>query len=408
MADSILISVLGDITDVRRKFALLHRDIAGLGDGISERLKSSFTGVGVAVTAIATGVAGIVGSVLLIKRGLSEAAQAETLTAQFETLLGSAEAAKKRFADLVQFSQQTPFNLIQVAEGNRTLETLTRGALSGKQGMQLVADAATITGEPFQRLALHIGRVYDGLMNGRPVGASIRRLQVLGIVSSETRNKIEDLQKAGKSGNVVWQVAAKEIGKFSGNTERQFHTWSGQAEALGENISALFRAFGEPIMNVLKPILGDAVKTTDGLVPAAKAAGAAVAVAIGRLMQAGKMMIDLFRSGDLAGVAFTALSLGFKKAINVLVNGLALAVDLFKAHVVGVFNTFSDPEAWMAMWEIFRGAGAILVGAGATLIAGLIEGGRLFVDPVVTAFVFVGNKLIASFEIAVATLKAGM
>ncbi len=43
-----------------------------------------------------------------------------------------------------------------------------------------------------------IGRLYDGLQSGRPVGEAMMRLQELGVISGDTRNQIENLQKSAR------------------------------------------------------------------------------------------------------------------------------------------------------------------------------------------------------------------
>jgi hypothetical protein len=66
----------------------------------------------------------------------------ETLETAFIPLLGSADAAQKRIADLSKFAAETPFELPEVAKASRTLETLTQGALATSEGLRLVGDVA--------------------------------------------------------------------------------------------------------------------------------------------------------------------------------------------------------------------------------------------------------------------------
>lgn len=50
--------------------------------------------------------------------------------------------------ELYKFTASSPFDLSDVAEANRILEALTKGALSGARGMKLIGDSAAATGVP--------------------------------------------------------------------------------------------------------------------------------------------------------------------------------------------------------------------------------------------------------------------
>ena len=135
--------------------------------------------------------------------GIQSAKAIETLTIQLKPLLGSMELAKRRAREIFAFSVKTPFKFEELAAGNKVLEGLTRGALSGKAGMELVGDAAAVAGAGFEETARSIGRLYDGIMSGRPVGEAGMRLQELGLISGETRNQIEKLQAANAAGSAI-------------------------------------------------------------------------------------------------------------------------------------------------------------------------------------------------------------
>lgn len=137
---------------------------------------------------------GVGSAALAFKKSIDAAAGMETLQTSFNVLLGSTQAAKTRMQELARFAADTPFELPQVASASRTLETLTKGALSTGRGLTLVGDVASGTGQSFNEVAVTIGRLYDGLQSGRPVGEAMQRLQELGAISGDTRAQIEALQ----------------------------------------------------------------------------------------------------------------------------------------------------------------------------------------------------------------------
>lgn len=205
-----------------------------LDDQFSSKLKSgigSVLGPMAALTAAAGGIAVAMGAV-----GFSMASSMENIEQQFTPLLGGAEQAKQRLDELSKFAANTPFQLTQVAKASKTLETLTKGTLSTGEGLVMVGDAAAVAGVGFDELAVHVGRAYSNLNSNRAAGESISRMQELGLVSGETRNKIESLQKAGK-GTEAWKLLQDELKKTSGAMEGLSSTFTGRLSTLKDNVS---------------------------------------------------------------------------------------------------------------------------------------------------------------------------
>lgn len=172
---------------------------------------------------------------------LSATTQVENLETQFKTLLGSTDKAKERIAELSDFASKTPFQLEEVAQASRILETLTKGALSTGEGLRLVGDASATTGANFKELSMWVGRAYDGLQSNRPIGEATMRLQELGLVSGDTRSKIEALQKQGQ-GKKAWQVLRAELEKNNGGMEDLSKTTTGLWSTTKDLTGAFFRS----------------------------------------------------------------------------------------------------------------------------------------------------------------------
>lgn len=153
--------------------------------------------------AIGTAIAGLTAGGLGIGKAIGKAAEMEGFETQFETLLGSAEKAKARMAELAEFGAKTPFNLPEVVNASKILQTMTGDALSTGKGLELVGDVAAATNTPFSELAVTMGRLYDGLNNGRPVGEALSRLQEIGAISGKVRGEIEKLSGGGGGASVA-------------------------------------------------------------------------------------------------------------------------------------------------------------------------------------------------------------
>ncbi len=224
--------------------------------------KNSVGSLATTVTAaFAAATTAIAGSFLAI----NAAAERETLTTAFIPLLGSVQAAKERMGELAQFAASTPFQINEIAAASKTLQSLTNGALATGDGLRLVGDVASSTNTAFSEIAVTIGRLYAGLDSGRPVGEALARLQELGAISPDVRSKLEDLQKAGKKGSEVWQIAANDLNRFSNSMELQSATWSGKVSTMGDAWEELLVRIGQPFIVALTPALEALTSTFEAL-----------------------------------------------------------------------------------------------------------------------------------------------
>lgn len=185
------------------------------------------------------------GSILKLgKDALGAAAELEKLELQFKPILGSAEEAKERIDELSKFAAKTPFELPEIARASKTLETLTGGALSTGKALAMVGDAAAVSGESFADLSVHVGRAFSNLQANRAAGESISRLQELGLVSGQTRNEIELLQKAGR-GKEAWEILKGELESTEGAMEGLSETFNGKVSTLADNWRLFTADFAE-------------------------------------------------------------------------------------------------------------------------------------------------------------------
>ncbi|QAR54912.1 transglycosylase [Bacillus aerophilus] len=146
---------------------------------------------------------------------LKMVADRQNMTTAFETLLGSRGKADARLDELTAFAGQTPFTRDEIYESSRVLQVFTGNALSTTEGMKLVGDVAAGVQRPFSEVALWMGRLYDGIKSGRPIGDATAALQEMGAISGDARGKLEKLAKSGKDINKTWPEVTKEFGKYN-------------------------------------------------------------------------------------------------------------------------------------------------------------------------------------------------
>lgn len=318
-----------------------RKQVAALGGGIVRMLGP--------LAALAAGGLSVAAGWAAAKKSIGAAAEFEDFEASFVTLLGSVDAAEQRLDELEQFGTTTPFELPGVVKASKVLESLTQGTLSTGKGLTLVGDVAASADQPIEELAVHIGRLYDGLQTGRAVGESLARLQELGLISGETRTQIEKLQAEGAKGDQVWGLAEAALGRFSGEMDRRSSTWNGMMSNFKDGIDAAFRAFGAPVIDELKPVLAGAIGQTETLEATAARFGENVAAAIRMLRGAASEngLGTLFaQSLMLAGAEFiNEVARGWygivRGVIGALITGIDSAGEIFHASLLTAAHGFS-------------------------------------------------------------------
>lgn len=339
-----------------RVASAVFRGMVSAARGAARAVGAAFKGIGgmMAIPAFPiAGLAGMAGAIGVAFASVGKAAEMETLGTAFAPLLGGADAAQARIAELAAFAAATPFELPEVATASRVLQTLTNGALATGAGLRLVGDVASGVNKPFDEIASTIGRLYDGLQSGRPVGEAMMRLQELGAISGETRGEIEKLQKSGAAGNDIWLVAAGALGRFGGSMERQSRTWNGLLSTLGDTISSVMASFGAPIIDGLKPWLEGAIANIEKLKRSAVAAGNSVRLAFDGAMAA-------FQTGNVGELIGAGLNLALIDGVNSFSAGIRGTVAFLGAALPKFMSAIADGLATSGILNVFKAlAGAL-------------------------------------------------
>lgn len=229
----------------------------------------------------------------LINRGIDFTATKEQSQVAFETLLGSADEAKERIDDLIEFAAKTPFRLPGIIDANRQLQVLTDGTLAGKEGLRLVGDAAAATGRDMSQVAFWIGRTYAGLQSGTPVGEATLRLIEMGLVSGSTALELQRLAKTARSSSQAMEIIEETFAGTSGAMERQSRTLVGLKTTLSDTIDKMAGDLSKPIFDVFK-------NSIEGLLIAMGALDSQTEVATAKISDL--VTEALVKAGDAVGV----------------------------------------------------------------------------------------------------------
>jgi hypothetical protein len=347
----------------------------------------------------------LTGGFMLFKQGLSAAAGKEQGEMQFTTLLGSAEAAKERMAELAKFANETPFSNEQVITMSKSLQAMTGGALASGDGLRLVGDtAAALNPGELERFSMHIGRMYSQIQNGQSFGESMKELQELGAISGTTAAKLRTLSESGQVNADTWKIVEAELNKNKGAMAALAGTAGGAfSTLLGTWNDVLADAF-RPLSDALIPIMTDLTGGLEGLRPKMVAIGEKIAQSVSYIVSAVKFIFSAFQSGDLTALVVTGLKLGGAMFVNWFFGILEAGYTILNNSVFAIFRTVSSGEFWQGVLYTFAGLGDIIRGVAMIFIGGVLEAGREWFSTVVAAIGTGVAMLGAGVAVAGATL----
>lgn len=235
--------------DIRGNASHLEKTLKSAKGSIASLGSAATAGVG-ALTAL--GAAGAAGIAAFVASSSKAASDVESLTMQFETLLGGADAAGKRMEEIVKFAASTPFEIAELASTSKLLQTMGGNLLATGEGLRMVGDAAAISGQPLQEVGLHIGRVFNAITSGTSAGESVARLQELGLITGDVKREFEALAEAQKKGKAATLTSEQALAKLrgilsqtDGAMARLASTTEGKLSNMKDNVTQLQVAFGK-------------------------------------------------------------------------------------------------------------------------------------------------------------------
>ena len=200
-------------------------------------------------------VVGAIGGTV-VKSAIDVVVDRQDLTSQFEVLLGSADKAKKRVEELTDFASQTPFSRDEIFRASKQLQVFAGDAISTGDHLKVIGDVAAGTGQNFEDVALWAGRLYDAMKSGNKTGEMTSRLQEMGAISGEDRDKIEALAEAGGDMGTRWAQVEKILGRFDGTMEKMSNNMGNMLLSLKSfATNSILLPLGEGIASGLQPAI---------------------------------------------------------------------------------------------------------------------------------------------------------
>jgi hypothetical protein len=197
---------------------------------------------------------------LAIKFGIGLAAEAETARVSFETMLGSADLARRTLEDLEKFAASTPFELAGLRDAAKTL--LAFGTSQGEviNDLRRLGDVSALSGKSLGELSTLYGKAR---INQRLFGDDVTRFAEAGIpIYDELTERFgvtgAALKKIVENGGATFEVleaalirATSKGGKFADGMKRQSQTLAGVWSTLKDNVTARMRDVGAELADAL-------------------------------------------------------------------------------------------------------------------------------------------------------------
>ena len=148
----------------------------------------------------------------------------------FKFLIGSADEARRHMQALYELGRTPPFGTNEFASASKTLMVLTNNVLGGKESLIMLGDAADGVGVPIETMAESIGYLYAMIRDGEPITRATKQLVRMGAISPEVASQMEEMQKAGKPLNDIWNTLTTSLTKFNGSMENTANSAGGKVQ----------------------------------------------------------------------------------------------------------------------------------------------------------------------------------
>lgn len=270
-----------------------------------------------------------------LQAALQKLSNIQGLNKLFAPLVGGAEAAKRKVAELVNFAASKNIKLGDAAGAEKVLLTMTRGVFSGTKALDALADVAKGTGNTIGSVSDKAAQFYDTLRGGAAIDGVTEEMRQMGMISQSTADELVKLQQGGASAGEIFSRFTGALSKFSGAAESAKGSIEGVNAEFEEAKTALAEKFGSPWVK-------DDVETTKSYTEALKGIAPVVESLSG-------MWSNIFSGASRAKSALAELA-----ANNVVVQGTLKVLGVALTGLISVLGALGGIR--FAAWIIEAGA----------------------------------------------------
>lgn len=308
--------------------------------------------------------AGVAGGLTLLttqlKGAFDTARGFEDLQVRMEQFTGSASEAERLMKNLTEFSTATPFETKDLLEAAEALQSA--GIRDNVEGITKDLAGVSKSGGDLKEMADALAKGFtlgkfqtEGLQ--KFMNRGINLMPELEAVTGKTGDALRKAIEKGLDFKLVTEAIGRltqEGGQFFGLLERQSRTTTGLISTLKSAWDEFRRAFMQPILDAVKPVLDAAIQKVNALRERAAAFGR-------EMRDAMAAMFVLARDGRTMELLSSGFRVAVSGAMDLLMRGLRSAVAFFATALPPVFDMalakFKDPAFWQGLGEIFQGLG---------------------------------------------------
>lgn len=203
---------------------------------------------------------------------ISAAAEMETYSTRFSTLLGDAEQAEKHISGLTKYAASTPFDMAGISKASATLLAFGVEARDSMEVLRMLGDVAAASGGDLGELARIYGKVTTaGKMDTADINQlADRGLNVRKMLAEREGISIEQVKKnisGGEYGiaDLRWVIekATGEGGAFFRGAANLSETYKGLLNTLNDNIEMWKASLGGVVLPALNDMLKVGIEMVD-------------------------------------------------------------------------------------------------------------------------------------------------
>lgn len=268
----------------------------------------------------------------IVTESVKAAANLESMNAEFEVMLGNAEAAKYLVQQINQFAAETPFETAGLVNNVRLMVAFGQSAEQALAATKMLGDVAGSDQERLNRLALAYAQVMAaGKLQGQDllqfVNAGFNPLQEL---SQKTGKSMADLRKEMEKGLISADMVREAFasatgpgGRFFGNMEKQSKTLVGLWSTLRDNFRMMMAELGGELVPFIKDVITALIGMTGAIADAYR--------------QLSDFFGIMFADGPAAGDVAAYIAAGFMTIADAIMLVGSLATGLWSV-LQGIFG----------------------------------------------------------------------
>lgn len=317
-----------------------------------------------------------------VMKSINLAADWETMNVSFKVLLGNAQNARTVMESLRKFSDVTPYQMPEVAGAAKQMVAFGVAQKDIIPTMRMIGDLASGLNVPLGELTEIVGRaMVRGTLYTRQImelqGRGIPIIHELakqfGVADTEVMNLVSSGKVLSSNMMEALRNMTAKGGQFYGMMKQQSQTWAGLMTTVQDALEGVFRNFGTPIMEALKPLLPMMVDMFERLKVYALQWGTAVGHGI-------TAAIQMVRDGTWVKFFQTAMNYisaviqnKFSATFGIVENIFKNIVDVFQVVMGQIMQLLATPDFWKGMLSSFNAVALEMASILVTVLDGPIR-----------------------------------